>query len=70
MKKINAWLKKFFRIGMGEDVRIFKVENSKVIGIPPLYATGYKFRVNANALKDGSSVMVDHNKKTVTFKMI
>ena len=70
MKKINAWLKKFFRIGMGEDALIFKVENSKIIGMHPLYATEYKFRVNTNALRDGSSVIVDHNKKTITFEMI
>jgi hypothetical protein len=27
MKKINAWLKKFFRIGMGEYVQVYKVVN-------------------------------------------
>ena len=71
MKKINAWLKKFFRIGKGEDVRVFKVVDGEIKNWPGSYiAYGYNSTVHQSALKDGASVIVNHNKKTITFEMI
>lgn len=71
MKKLNAWLKKFFGIGKGKDVNRYQVVDGVIHNWDyPSHLKGYSSDIRINALKDGSSIIVDHNKKTVTLKMI
>jgi hypothetical protein len=69
MKKINAWLNKFFRIGMGEDVQVYKVVNGIAKDYPKgKYSHQYGSKIHESSLRDGASIIVDHKNKMITFK--
>ncbi|SFJ03992.1 hypothetical protein [Nitrosomonas sp. Nm34] len=69
IKKIDAWLNKFLGIGKGEDVERFVCtkEGYDWTGRP---LSSYQTYIDANAIKEGASIIIDHNKKTIRFMML
>jgi hypothetical protein len=68
IKKIDAWLNKFLGIGKGEDVERF-VCTKEGYDWTGRSLSSYQTYIDANAIKEGASIIIDHNKKTIRFMM-
>lgn len=69
IKKIDAWLNKFLGIGKGEDVERF-VCTKEGYDWTGRSLSSYQTYIDANAIKEGASIIIDHNKKTIRFMML
>ncbi|WP_430231817.1 hypothetical protein [Nitrosomonas communis] len=68
IKKIDAWLNKFLGIGKGEDVERF-VCTKEGYDWTGRSLSSYQTYIEPNAIKEGASIIIDHNKKTIRFMM-
>ena len=69
IKKIDAWLNKFLGIGKGEDVERF-VCTKEGYDWTGRSLSSYQTYIDPNAIKEGTSIIIDHNKKTIRFMML